>query len=37
MEDYRTGKRLAKYVPDYVMFDLETTGTSYISDSIIEI
>ena len=37
MKDYRTGKRLAKYVPDYVMFDLETTGTSYISDSIIEI
>lgn len=32
-----TGKRLAKYVPDYVVFDLETTGTSWKSDDIIEI
>lgn len=32
-----TGKRLAKYVPDYVVFDLETTGTSCASDDIIEI
>lgn len=31
------GKRLAKYVPDYVVFDLETTGTSVIKDDIIEI
>lgn len=33
----RTGNRLAKYVSDYVVFDLETTGTSPFSDSIIEI
>lgn len=33
----KTGNRLVKYVPDYVVFDLETTGTSYKSDSIIEI
>jgi len=32
-----TGKRLAGYVPDYVVFDLETTGTSVKSDDIIEI
>ena len=31
------GKRLAGYVPDYVVFDLETTGTSVKSDDIIEI
>lgn len=31
------GKRLAKYVPDYVVFDLETTGISYVNDAIIEI
>ena len=31
------GKRLAGYVPDYVVFDLETTGTSWINDAIIEI
>lgn len=31
------GKRLVKYVPDYVVFDLETTGTSYVNDDIIEI
>ncbi len=29
--------RLAKYVPDYVVFDFETTGTSWIEDDIIEI
>lgn len=37
MKNDTMGKRLVKYVPDYVVFDLETTGTSYISDSIIEI
>lgn len=31
------GKRLAVYVPDYVVFDLETTGTSWVKDDIIEI
>lgn len=31
------GKRLAKYVPDYVVFDLETTGISTQRDAIIEI
>lgn len=31
------GKRLAKYVPDYVVFDLETTGMSPAKDAIIEI
>lgn len=37
MTAYQTGKRIVKYVPDYVVFDLETTGTSYLKDSIIEI
>lgn len=37
MTGYHTGKRIVKYVPDYVVFDLETTGTSYQSDSIVEI
>lgn len=31
------GKRLNEYVPDYVVFDLETTGISPDRDSIIEI
>lgn len=31
------GKRLVKYVPEYVVFDLETTGISPVSDAIIEI
>lgn len=31
------GKRLVKYVPDYVVFDLETTGVEVIKDDIIEI
>lgn len=33
----KRGKRLAKYIPDYVVFDLETTGVSWMKDSIIEI
>lgn len=37
MKESKTGKRLAGYVPDYVVFDLETTGTSWLTDSIIEI
>lgn len=32
-----SGKRLAGYVPDYVVFDLETTGISIYKDEIIEI
>lgn len=31
------GKRLVKYMPDYVVFDLETTGVNVIKDDIIEI
>lgn len=31
------GKRLEQYVPDYIVFDLETTGISTQRDSIIEI
>ena len=31
------GKKLSEYTPDYVVFDLETTGTSPSKDSIIEI
>lgn len=31
------GKRLNKYVPDYVLYDLETTGISWKKDKIIEI
>lgn len=31
------GKRLCKYVPDYVLFDLETTGLSTANDDVIEI
>lgn len=37
MTQYHTGKRLAKYVPDYVVFDLETTGTDCLRDQIVEI
>lgn len=37
MRNAGNGKRLAKYVPDYVVFDLETTGVSTIRDAIIEI
>lgn len=31
------GKRIDKYVSEYVVFDLETTGTSYRYDEVIEI
>ena len=31
------GKKLDRYVPDYVVFDLETTGISYMTDKVIEI
>lgn len=31
------GKRLVQYVPDYTVFDLETTGISACTDNIIEI
>lgn len=31
------GRKLVKYVPDYVVFDLETTGTNPNRDAIIEI
>lgn len=31
------GKRQAQYVPDYVVFDLETTGISWDQDAIVEI
>lgn len=31
------GRKLDKYIPDYVVFDLETTGTSSVSDAVVEI
>lgn len=31
------GKKLVKYLPDYVVFDLETTGISVTSDEVVEI
>lgn len=31
------GKNLNRYVPDYVLFDLETTGISCNCDEVIEI
>ena len=31
------GKKLNKYVPDYCVFDLETTGTSAVKDEVVEI
>lgn len=37
METNTRGKNITEYVSDYVVFDLETTGTSYKNDSIIEI
>lgn len=33
----RPGKKLNMYVPDYVLFDLETTGTSCTTDEVVEI
>lgn len=33
----RKGQMINKYVPDYVVFDLETTGVSWKKDRIIEI
>ena len=33
----KTGKKLKTYVPDYVVFDLETTGVSCSSDAVVEI
>ena len=33
----KRGKQLNKYVPDYVLFDLETTGISANYDEVIEI
>ena len=33
----KAGKRLLMYVPDYVVFDLETTGISCVNDRVIEI
>ena len=37
MTGKKTARRLVKYVRDYVVFDLETTGISYVKDRIIEI
>lgn len=37
MAEQKRGRRFAKYVPDYVVFDLETTGISVTRDDIIEI
>lgn len=37
MEGQKRGKRLSGYRPDYVVFDLETTGLSPETDGIIEI
>ena len=33
----KRGRKLDKYMPDYVVFDLETTGTNSNSDAVIEI
>ncbi len=37
MKEQKSGNRLSGYRPDYVMFDLETTGLSPEMDAIIEI
>ena len=37
MEGQKRGRRLSGYRPDYVVFDLETTGLSPETDGIIEI
>ena len=36
MSSSKRGNRLSGYVPDYVVFDLETTGLSPNTDEIIE-
>lgn len=33
----KPGKKLNKYIPDYVIYDLETTGTSSSYDMVVEI
>lgn len=33
----KSGKRLVEYKPDYVFFDLETMGTSWEEDEVVEI
>ena len=33
----KPGRKLNTYVPDYVVFDLETTGVSYRFDEVVEI
>lgn len=33
----RKGKQRREYVPDYVLYDLETTGISSLYDEVIEI
>ena len=30
------GRKLDRYVPDYVVFDLETTGVSYMTDRVVD-
>lgn len=37
MERQKKGRRLSAYQPDYVVFDLETTGLSPVTDRIIEV
>ena len=33
----KSGKKLIKYVTDYILFDLETTGISVNKDEVVEI
>ncbi|MCR5431742.1 MAG: topoisomerase DNA-binding C4 zinc finger domain-containing protein [Lachnospiraceae bacterium] len=37
MLSHEIGNKLNSYVADYVIFDLETTGVSYVTDQVIEI
>ena len=37
MEQQKKAARLSGYRPDYVVFDLETTGASYRFDEVVEI
>ena len=37
MQSVKVGKKLNSYVPDYVLFDLETTGISCTKDEVVEI